>query len=307
MREEGPTTERVADLLAERLFRGTPEYVEHYIGMRREEIGKALGARVGRQLGCGAYGCVFRLGRDVLKVTADELEARYWQWLGEQRRRHPEELRGVPEVHRVSWLQTTDGVQLGMIVREDLADAPERVESEIDGALMDYAVYAQDFYADVDYDVVMSRMRHAAEEISDHPAGAALGRALWWLARHGHPPTDLHPANIGMRDGELVMRDPGGVPPVSSEQIHERVVANPCCDMLTANGEQYFVWTVARRGHKPLEGWGPYTNLASVKIHSRIKAQKGKHDVTVTTHPKRAGFRLIRRYAQGTGETLVRG
>ena len=69
----------------------------------------------------------------------------------------------------------------------------------------------------------------------------------------------------------------------------------------------YYVWT-----HKPgnwnvvAEGpWGPYTNLANTRIHARIKASRGKHDVAITTGPPK--YTLVRLYAAGTGETLVRG
>ncbi len=300
----------------DRLLRFDPShYVEHYVDMRRAELGRALGVPIDRFFGCGAYGCVWRLDDgDVVKVTADELEARYWQWLGEERKKHPEDLTGVPAVRRVSWLQTTDGILLGLVVREEIGEARATAWRwsggmlTLEEALDDYSRAAADFYEDVDFDAVMYRLRRASDHVGEHPAGAALGRSLWWLAKHGHPPVDLHRDNIGMRkDGVLVLRDPGGVPAVSGEHIAERIVANPCCDMLTANGERYFVWTVAPRGDRPLEGWGPYTHLGNTKIHARIKAQKGKHDVTVTTDPTRDGFRIVRRYAQGSGETVHRG
>jgi len=70
----------------------------------------------------------------------------------------------------------------------------------------------------------------------------------------------------------------------------------------------YFVWALS--GSKPLtsEGpWGPYGTLESAKTFARIGATEGKHDraVSLGRDPKAAGFRIVRRYERGTGESLL--
>lgn len=71
------------------------------------------------------------------------------------------------------------------------------------------------------------------------------------------------------------------------------------------NGRRYFVWTLDDK-EEVVEGFGPYTLLEHTRIHARIKAQKGTHDVSVTTDPKGKDFRVVRVYEKGTGKTLVR-
>lgn len=74
---------------------------------------------------------------------------------------------------------------------------------------------------------------------------------------------------------------------------------------LQRNAGRYFVWSLDAAG-EVLEGWGPYSLLGNTKIHARIKAQKGEHDVSLTTDPKRPEFRVVRIYEKGTGKTLLR-
>lgn len=277
------------------------------------KIGAELGVSIGRKIGCGSVGCVWSTDRPgvVVKVTASKMETQTWQWLMEEQEKDPAALRGIPRIGRVLWLESPDpafpGAVFGVVMREDIAsDAPW--DRRLWHLLSSYESAAEDFNSFYNQASSMRKMLDATSELAEMPGAALLAETLRWLAEHGHAPIDIHRENVGSRDGDLVLRDPGAVRAAQTVEIYDSMVANPCCDMLTANAtEHYYVWTVKPRGENPVEGWGPYTNLANTKIHARIKAQKGKHDVTVTTDPRKDGFRVIRRYAQGTGETKQRG
>ncbi len=97
--------------------------------------------------------------------------------------------------------------------------------------------------------------------------------------------------------------------------IHRRAAeaAERAADRLAkryaANGGGYYVWALARGADEPLaEGpWGPYDTLDGAKTFARIGATEGAHDraVSLGLHPQAPGFRIVRRYAAGSGERIL--
>lgn len=97
--------------------------------------------------------------------------------------------------------------------------------------------------------------------------------------------------------------------------IHRRAAdaAERAADRLAkryaANGGGYYVWALARGADEPLaEGpWGPYDTLDGAKTFARIGATEGVHDraVSLGLHPQAPGFRIVRRYASGSGERIL--
>jgi hypothetical protein len=72
---------------------------------------------------------------------------------------------------------------------------------------------------------------------------------------------------------------------------------------------RYWVWTVTRRGDRPMLGEGPYGphDLQGAKTFARIAATEGMHDraVTLGSDPESEGFSFVRLYERGSGKRLL--
>jgi len=91
-----------------------------------------------------------------------------------------------------------------------------------------------------------------------------------------------------------------------------RVVDEYPAQRLAANRRgagDYWVWTVSRRGDRPVLSEGPYGphDLLGGKTYARIAATEGRHDRAVSRgrDPTSQSFRIVRLYQAGTGRRAV--
>lgn len=77
----------------------------------------------------------------------------------------------------------------------------------------------------------------------------------------------------------------------------------------TPNGRSHYVWALRVGSSTPLSTEGPYGPMSPQEAsqYARISATEGIHDraVSVGKDPEASGFRIVRRYAAGTGERLI--
>lgn len=90
------------------------------------------------------------------------------------------------------------------------------------------------------------------------------------------------------------------------QKINDRLAED---QELSPNGRSHYVWVLRVGSSTPLSTEGPYGPMSPQEAsqYARISATEGIHDraVSVGKDPEASGFRIVRRYAAGTGERLI--
>ncbi len=206
---------------------------------RLDKLAGLLGIkRIGKSLGCGAYGCAFDAGDRVVKVTVDEGEAITWERLrilqGKLQALGYEDrpLEAIPEIYKVVALAVAPGRAAGpqklyAILREKVE--PYRIDDEGLKAELEVALWEYEYgfgYED------LSTYAAAIGELG--PEFRALAQTLIDLAYIDLSPRDLHLNNLGMRDGQVVLFDPGDIySQEATPSLGKRYELNPETTMRT--------------------------------------------------------------------------
>lgn len=170
---------------------------------RKQRLAEALGLpRLGSVLGCGAYGCAFDAEQwGVVKVTTDAGEGQTWERL--RRAQQAFDLPGLVRIEKVIEVQTSLDTAVYAALREKLYEmydpSPEEIGAVI-AALTEYEYGYED------------GLHEAADLVAElGPQWQALAQTLHTLASLDLAPRDLHPYNFGIRDGQVVLFDPGDI------------------------------------------------------------------------------------------------